>query len=139
MDRAAHQRLLAEITRQQKSSGEIAVPLELFFDGNDDRGSIGCNLGPDQPPIQEFYRTLAALRVRPEVQEVLVRILDADDDGRWPYTDTVYVISSLSQSDVESALKNLSFDDVTPGWMYGKPASAPEPKTGFVAYSVWWD
>ena len=139
MDKGARSRLLAEIAQQQKSGSEIAVSLDLFFDGNNDLGSIGCNLGEDQPSIREFYRTLAALRDKSEVQDVLVRIVDADDDSSWPYTDTVYVISSLPQSEIETALRSLSFDEVTPEWLYGKPLSAPEPFDGFTAYSVWWD
>lgn len=138
MDKETRERLLAEIATQRIRGGEIAVPLDLFFTGNDDRGSIGCNLADEQPPIAEFYKTLAALRDKPEVQEVWVRIYDVDDD-RWPYTDTVYVISSLPQSDIEDALRHLRFDEVLSDWMYGKPTSAPEPKQGFVPYSVWWD
>ena len=139
MNNSARARLLAEIAQQQESGGEIAVRLDLFFDGNDDRGSIGCNLGQAQPPIQEFYRTLAVLRDRSEVQDVPVRIVDANDDRSWPNTDTVYVISSLPQSELESALKKLSFDEITPEWMCGKPLSAPHPRAGFTAYTVWWD
>jgi len=139
MDKGARSRLLAEIAQQQKSGGEIAVPLDVFFDGNDDRASIGCNLGQAQPSIPEFYRTLAALRDKPEVQDVMVRIVDADDDNSWPFSDTIYVISSLSQSEIESALKNLSFSEVGPGWMYGKPLSATDTRAGFTTYSVWWD
>lgn len=139
MDKAARGRLLAEISRQETSGGEVAVPLELFFDGNDDRGSIGCNLGRDQPPISEFHRVLARLRAKPEVLDVLARITDVGDESTWPFTDTVYVISSLSQADVESALKDLRFDEVTCGWLYGKPVAATEPAAGFSVYSVWWD
>jgi hypothetical protein len=139
MDMKARSRLAAEIARQQNSGGEIAVPLELFFEGNDDQGSIGCNLGDNQPSIAAFHQTLAALQSKPEVQEVWVRIADSNDEDTWPYTDTVYVISSLQQNEIENALAELRFDEVTLGWMHGKPNSAPEPKAGFVSFSVWWD
>ncbi|MGF6228610.1 hypothetical protein QFZ27_002565 [Inquilinus ginsengisoli] len=140
MDRQARQRLIEEISEQQRAgSGEIAVPLDLFFDGNDDRGSIGCNLGDVQPAIAEFYRTLVALRRRPEVQDILVRICAVDDDESWPFADAVYVISSLPQSEIEDALIVLRFDEVLAKWMYGKPPAAAEPKPGFAPYSVWWD
>lgn len=139
MDDQARARLAAEITTQEKVGGEIAVPLDLFFIGNDDPGSIGANLGDSQPRISEFFQILARLRDRPEVQDIWVRISAADDEYSWPYTDTVYVISSLTQSEIEAALGDLKFDEITSDWMYGKPASAPEPKTGFTAYSVWWD
>lgn len=139
MDMQARSRLAAEIARQKNTGGEIAVPLELFFEGNDDPGSIGCNLGDDQPPIAEFHQKFAMLCARPEVQDVWVRIADADDENSWPYTDTVYVISSLQQSEIEAALEDMRFDEVTAGWIYGKPNSAPEPNAGFTPYSVWWD
>ena len=32
------------------------VPLEAFFDGNDELGSIGCNLG-DHPGVHAFFET----------------------------------------------------------------------------------
>jgi hypothetical protein len=139
MDILARARLVAEITEQKKLGGEIAVPLKLFFEGNDDRGSIGCNLGENQPEIEDFYQTLARLTERPEVQDVWVRITDSSDDESWPYSDTIYVISSLPQSEIESALHNLMFDEVFAGWMCGKPVSIPEPRSGFAAYSIWWD
>lgn len=115
------------------------MPLDLFFQGNVDPGSIGSNLGDDQLAIQTFYQTLVSLRDRPEVQDIWVRIIDASDPASWPNSDTVYVLSSLPQSDIEASLAELMFDEVNSGWMYGKPPSAPDPKTGFAAYSVWWD
>ncbi|MFE0756043.1 hypothetical protein ACFW16_18930 [Inquilinus sp. NPDC058860] len=140
MNRQARQRLIEEISEQQRAGPiEIAVPLDLFFDGNDDRGSIGCNLGDEQPAIAEFYRTLSDLRRRPEVQDILVRICAVDDDESWPFADTVYVISSLRQSEIESALAGLRFDEVVAKWMYGKPPAVAEPRPGFTPYSVWWD
>ena len=139
MDVRARGRLMAEIAAQKTVGGEIAVPLDLFFTGNDDPGSIGCNLGPQQPAIRDFYAAFSSLRERPEVQDIWVRIYDADDENCWPFSDTVYVISSLSQAEIKAALSSLKFDEVSSGWMYGKPVSAPVPKSGFKPYSVWWD
>ena len=136
MDLRARTRLMEEIANQKKQGGELAVPLDLFFHGNDDLGSIGCNLGDEQPPIHQFYRTLTSLRDRSEVQDIWVRITDASDPSGWPHSDTIYVISSLPQADVEAALAQLLFDEVSIGWMYGKPAFAPDPKGDFAAYSV---
>src|SRR5688500_15349378 len=90
------EKLIAKIEAQNPPDElpEIVVSLEDFFTGNNDRGSIGANLGPNQPPIAEFYRALREIRAKPEVQDVLVRIYDYDDPTSWPYTDTVYIISS---------------------------------------------
>jgi hypothetical protein len=131
MDIEARGRLIMEIAAQKAVGGEIAVPLDLFFVGNDDLGSIGCNLGPEQPAIGEFYAAFTALSRRLEVQDIWVRIYSVDDEDQWPYTDTVYVISSLSQAEIVAALAPLKFDEVVAGWMYGKPASAPTPQPGF--------
>ena len=89
------EKLIAKIEAQNPSGElqEIVVSLEDFFTGNNDTGSIGVNLGPDQPPITKFHRVLREIRARPNVQDVLVRIYDYDDPTSWPYTDTVYIIT----------------------------------------------
>ena len=86
MDHAARRRIIAETRAQQSRGDEVAVSLELFFIGNDDPGSIGCNLGLDQPPVETFRDVLIRLRARAEVQDFVVRIADADDDTSWPFT-----------------------------------------------------
>jgi hypothetical protein len=45
------------------------VPLDLFFNGNDDTGSIGCNLA-SHPEIATFYDALRQLRSDGEVSGV---------------------------------------------------------------------
>lgn len=56
MDLVARLRLVNEAISQEANGGEIAVPLDLFFEGNDDPGSIGCNLSDPRPNIQQFYQ-----------------------------------------------------------------------------------
>lgn len=134
-------RLIAKIVAQN-AEGEVhetVVSLEDFFTGNDDRGSIGCNLGEQQPAIGEFYRKLREIRSRPNVQDVLVRIYEYDDPTSWPFTDTVYIISSAPLREVKDWVAPLLPDEVYAEWMYGKPPAAPEPKPGMIPYSVWWD
>jgi hypothetical protein len=67
--------LLAEINRQGGyETGEGPAPvvsLELFFEGNDDLASIGCNL-TDHPGVPHFFTVLRNLRDRAEAQEVRV-------------------------------------------------------------------
>jgi hypothetical protein len=60
------------------------VTLERFFVGNDDYGSIGCNLTPMLGP-QFFFEQLKLIRSQPNVQEVFVEITDvAKDLNTWP-------------------------------------------------------
>jgi len=133
--------LIAKIEAQRSlvSDSEVVVSLEDFFIGNDDLGSIGCNLGGEQPAISEFYRVLKVIRSKPEVQDVIVRIYEYDDASSWPYTDTVYIITCAPTEKVEEWVAPLKPDEIYPEWMYGKPATAPEPKSGMTSYSVWWD
>jgi hypothetical protein len=137
----ARESLIATIEAQRASSSdiEVAVSLEDFFTGNDDLGSIGSNLGDEQPPISEFYRVLKEIRSKPEVQDVLVRIYAHDDPSSWPNTDTVYIITSASPDEVEKWVACIKPDEVRAEWMYGKPPVAREPSSGMTPYSVWWD
>ena len=130
--------LVQKIASQNLPAGEVVVTLEDFFIGNDDRGSIGCNLGDDQPEISEFYDTLLEIRSKPEVQDVLVRIYDSDTSG-WPYSDTVYVLTSKALEDVRKWVAELKPDEIYAEWMYGPPPKAPKLGAGIKPYSVWWD
>jgi len=133
--------LRLEIEKQiaDNSQEEIAVSLELFFEGNNDLGSIGCNLGEEQPEISKFYKTLKEIRERDEVQDVLVRVFDLQDLEEWPFTDAVYIISKASINEVKDWVSCLLPDEVIPDWMYGKPKVAPNPVKEMIPYSVWWD
>jgi hypothetical protein len=69
--------LIMRINRKGQMS-DLSVPrplltLEEFFDGNDQYGSIGCNL-PDCPTPHEFYEVFKQIRVTPEVADVRVEI-----------------------------------------------------------------
>jgi hypothetical protein len=133
------QRLVSKIASQNVRPGEAVVSLEDFFVGNDDRGSIGCNLGKDQPAISVFYDTLRAIRANPEVQDVLVRIYEYDAANAWPYSDTIYILTSAALEDVQRWVASLKPDEVYAEWMYGAPPMAPQLGAGIIPYSVWWD
>jgi hypothetical protein len=79
------------------------------------------------------------IRAKREVQDVLVRIYDYDDPTSWPYTDTVYIISSAPLAKIEQWVSPLLPDEVHAEWMYGTPPAAPEVRAGMTPYSVWWD
>ena len=79
MDQEKRLRLIEAIRRQGLPSPDAPLPvvtLEQFFDGNDDLGSIGCNL-IDHPGTASFFATLRAIRDRPNVHNVLVEIIGA--------------------------------------------------------------
>src|SRR5688500_20181603 len=76
------------------------VAAEWFFDGNDDLGSIGCNLD-EHPGVGAFHDVFAGLLCRPDVQAVYAQISELDPgDGCWPFTDTVLVVGAISADEL---------------------------------------
>jgi hypothetical protein len=115
------------------------VPLEAFFDDNDDLGSIGCNL-PEHPGVHRFHEILAAIRARPDVQDVLVGIYEVvDDEASWPFAETVYVLTTAGACAVQEWAGELQPDEVTDGFAYGHPPGAPVLLPGMNPVRLWWD
>lgn len=69
------------------------VSLEEFFNGNHDKGSIGPNLDIPSTPA-EFYAFLRRIRLRRDVADVRILITQYDGPGNWPFSDTIFVITS---------------------------------------------
>jgi hypothetical protein len=64
MDQAKRLELIETIRRQDLPSADAPLPvvsLEQFFEGNDDLGSIGCNL-TKHPGVEFFFNTLRTIR-----------------------------------------------------------------------------
>jgi hypothetical protein len=87
------------------------VPLELFFDGNDDKGSLGCNL-PRHPGITAFYQTLLTLRSDPEISGVWVLAKQHDWKPAWPHSDEILVRTRLDADEIATRLGHLDPDTV---------------------------
>jgi hypothetical protein len=135
--------LLAEIERQGGYTNgvgpEPVVSLELFFDGNDDPGSIGCNL-PDHPGLADFYSVLRSIRDRPEVDGVWVGISELMGPNEWPFSDHVYVVGTAPAHEVARWAALLQPDGPGVDWWNGAPPSHPitiQPGTHLV--TLWWD
>ena len=153
-DTAARERLIEKIAEQFGTVAEFqhfleagcaigerrpAVSLEDFFEGNTDYGSIGCNLTPMLGPAR-FYSTLKGIRDRDDVQDVLVEISMIEDDSMWPFSESIWIISSASQQEVWKWMQPLKPDEIWEGWGdAGKPRAAPDPQPGMKVYGLWWD
>lgn len=88
------------------------VPIAQFFDGNDDEGSIGCNLVP-HPGIPAFKEVLLGLTQRPNVRAVYALIAELDPgEESWPFSDTIVVIGSIAPETLYEALLHLEPDEV---------------------------
>lgn len=136
--------LLAEIERQggyESGVGpEPVVSLESFFEGNDDLGSIGCNL-IDHPGVQRFFTVLRDVRERPEVTDVWVGINEMLGGDEWPFSDHVYVVTSASADDVLRWTAALYPEpEVASGWWNDTPPVKPIPAPeGMRVLTLWWD
>ena len=90
----------------------LLLPIEVFFDGNDDLGSIGCNL-PEHPSIATFRETFARIAGRSDVEAVYARISEVDPgDDCWPFADTVFVVGAILASELAAELTTLEPDEV---------------------------
>ncbi len=115
------------------------LSLSEFFDGNDDFGSIGCNLSPPPGPA-EFYEVLKVISARSGVADVRVQITMFDDPEMWPFSDTVWIITSAApESVVEWFDAAIRPDECSAGWTAGvslEPVPVPD---GMQPVACWWD
>jgi hypothetical protein len=118
----------------------VVVSLEDFFIGNDDYGSIGCNLF-HHPGPQAFFDTLKSIRDKPEVQDVMVEIHEWKEQGEatWPFSERIYIFSSTTPDQIAAWLSPLEPDEIEEGFPYGVPKAAPKLEPGMRIYAAWWD
>ena len=117
---------------------EIIVPIEEFFDGNDDAGSIGCNLS-DHPGIDAFREQLTGLVSRPDVEAVYARISELNPgDDSWPFTDTVFVVGSISSEILRELVEPLQPDEIGEASQFGVPSIITQQHKA-PSQAIWWD
>jgi hypothetical protein len=115
------------------------IPIERFFDGNDDPASIGCNLAK-HPGVQAFRDVLAGLRGKPGVEGVYAQIFEVDPgEEYWPFTDTVLVVGSIPATELRTAVRSLKPDEVHPVERDDVPPAIAEKHGSSPVLAVWWD
>jgi hypothetical protein len=114
------------------------VSVQQFFDGNDDPGSIGCNL-MDHPGVATFRDILAGLLHRPDVLAVYAYISELDPgEGCWPFTDTILVVGMIPAGELRDIVSTLEPDEVLSVEDFGISSSIVE-RHDFPILVVWWD
>ena len=114
------------------------VEIERFFDGNDDEGSIGCNLMA-HPGMESFRNIFAGLANRSDVEGVYAQIAELDPgEDLWPFTDTIYVAGTIDVEELASIVVPLEPDDVGPAGPYHPPKSLTDRHGGRLL-AIWWD
>jgi hypothetical protein len=119
------------------------VSIEDFFDGNDEPDSIAVNLDP-HPGLPFFRKKLCAVRKRADVQDVLLDIyhIDQSDEGEpsWPSPECIYIITSVSEAQVEKWNEQLRADGPVEGWIDSiTPNGAPVIADGNRVWRIMWD
>ena len=134
----------ADILKEIKETGfpdnEVAISLDDFFDNeNYSDNCIGVNIYPDPPTPEKFYKIFKELIANKKADRIFVRISDIDEPEEWFYSDTVYVIGSLTLEELKNSIETLYPDEIYETFMYGKPANIADLDSGQKAYSIWWD
>jgi hypothetical protein len=130
--------LLQKINRAGFPDNEVFVSVDDFFDGNESNGSIGMNIYPAPPSLQDFHKTLTAIANDERTETLLIRVADIDD-AEWFYSDTICIVGDYSLLQIKEIFKNLRPDEIYEGFMYNKPSNIPPPNPGNKIYSIWWD
>ena len=130
------QELLHRINNLGYPDKDVALTLEEFFENNNYVESIGVNLNP-QPSPKEFYATFLKLLESNNVDKIYVRITDIADCDAWVYSDTIYVIGTLSKKDLKFSIENLHPDEITEGWE-DIPDNIIEENNKSI-FTLWWD
>lgn len=92
---------LHEISFSETSDAITAVPLECVFDGNDDEGSIGCNLYP-HPGLASLFTQFAQFRDNPIVRLYIEIHEMPSDSNSWLYAERAYAIGDVDRAAVEA-------------------------------------
>ena len=137
---------LDRITERVNRHGDVNDPATMrplltlaeFFDGNETAGSIGCNLSP-MPTPSEFHALLSRIAAQPDVAEVRVQITTFDDP-EWPFSDTIWVITSANPATVATWFKeNVRPDECWSGWTEGTVFEPCPVPPGMSPVACWWD
>jgi len=113
------------------------LTVDEFFEGNTETGSIGCNLDGTPSP-EHFHALFKAISKRTDVKDIRIQIT-AFDVPEWPFSDTVYIMTSATPEEVASWFPSELRPDET--WL-GFMDQAYELYTlpdGTQPIACWWD
>jgi hypothetical protein len=135
MDDSKCKALKADLAAQPEPQ---VVSIERYFDGNDDLGSIGCNL-TEHPGMDVFRSILVGLLKRPDVEAVYAQVAELDPgDDYWPFSDTVFVVGRVSADELRADVAPLQPDTVGDAADFGIPPFISERHDSPVL-AIWWD
>ena len=135
-DPEKRRRLIELITPQDEACGVPLVTPAEFFDGNDDLGSIGCNL-TDHPGLDVFKEVTDKLLALPGVDQVWIQIYDLEE-GDWPFAENILVFGTVAPGDVATLADEIMPSEVQEMQVDWTPSRVPS-LAGRRYVNLWWD
>ena len=113
------------------------LTVDEFFEGNVEVGSIGCNL-ESAPSPEEFYTLFRSIAQRPDVIDIRVQIT-MFDVPEWPFSDTVYIMTSATPEEVATWFPEHLKPDETWAGFVDQPYEPYQVPGGVQPIACWWD
>jgi len=107
-----------------------------FFDGNDDLGSIGCNL-PKHPGLDTFRRVIGQVAALDSVDQIWLQIYD-HDEGEWPFSENILIFGDVTITEIERLSSVIEPSEVNEMRIDWRPSRAPDLE-GRRYVNLWWD
>lgn len=137
VDPAKRDALIRLIRSQpEHEDGRALVTVSEFFDGNDDLGSIGCNLA-DHPGVEHFQSVLSEIANRSDVEQVWMQIYDLEE-GDWPFCENVLIVGKAAVSELTELSESLQPSEVSELQIDWIPSRAKD-LSGRSYIDLWWD
>ncbi len=131
--------LITKLERLGFPENEVVLTFDEFFVGNHFENSIGVNIYPNKPSVSLFRNTFFKLLEEKLVDSIFIRVIDIEEPEEWVFSDTVYIIGSISIELLEERIRDLFPDDINEGWVYEIPVNiGPYDKTKNV-FTIFWD
>jgi hypothetical protein len=126
------------IARLRDQPEPQVVRIEEFLDGNDDLGSIGCNL-VEHPGLDAFRAVFARLAARRDVEAIYAQISELDPgEDCWPFADLVFVVGTIPLRTLAAEFAPLQPDEVLPHPQDEIPPALSH-HAGKPIHYAWWD
>ena len=128
--------LQAIVAQPEHKEGRALVNVREFFNGNDDLGSIGCNLA-QHPGLVSFRRVLEHIQALTTVNQVWLQIYDIEE-GEWPFSENVLIFGEVTTAEVAKIATEIEPSEVNEMRMDWIP-SRDSTLTGLRYVNLWWD
>lgn len=111
------------------------VPLDTFFVGNFEEGSIAPNVS--DIPLETFREILYGIARRPDVQAVFCELNPEDDETMWPTCEAIHIYTEQPPDEVAEWVRMLKPDEVSRQKQQSSGDGASPTASQVVR--AWWD